>query len=717
MIQQLFMDYASKMQVATYVGVEDFADRFNFIFTVIVLLICTAVVTVKQYILKPISCYISTDVGGKNLLDYVENYCWVQGTIPISYSNDVPETEDDWNRLESHKILYYQWVPFVLGLQCILFYIPRVIWQIICYNQTGTDLYHLISMANEACHSKPDKREEMVQNLAKSIERLLYHRCAIKEGKSKLISKRMGPLGSNTFLQQVFKYRTTLVVPTYLLIKLLCLANSLAQLFLMQIFLGFRITKAPYGLIVLYDLFAGKDWQATLAFPRVAFCYIKVKNLGARANAITAQCALPVNMLNERIYVFLWWWILCGGFLTLCSLGAWVVHVMSRESTTRYVERHLDLRIDDADPEEERLFVTKFIRQDGVFLLRMIAINSGEIVAGDVIGVLWQLYRDKRGLKTPNRSLSCTTANRVEPPQIDGGLRPPSSAENKKGNNLHREIRTGKAARLKRKAFKFCSIFCIGKRLGNRLFGTYLMIKALYVLNAVGQIQILESFIGLDRKAYSYLGVTMTRNIIDGKDWQATLNFPRVGFCVVPIRQLAGQVYVTAQCALPVNMLNERLYVFLWYWFFLGAVVTITSVPLWLLRMTYQRGRTRFVKRYLRLNELCSREDNIMVQKFCQQFLRHDGIFLLRMMAINSGSTICGEVVQKLWSIYKTKYYNQDFNHADNEVEEEASESDFPGVVGRHHTTIQLDAVKPSAPPPSSSSGYSEDFELKKQPI
>lgn len=243
------------------------------------------------------------------------------------------------------------------------------------------------------------------------------------------------------------------------------------------------------------------------------------------------------------------------------------------------------------------------------------------------------------------------------------------------------------------------------------------MIKALYVLNAVGQIQILESFIGLDRKAYSYLGVTMTRNIIDGKDWQATLNFPRVGFCVVPIRQLAGQVYVTAQCALPVNMLNERLYVFLWYWFFLGAVVTITSVPLWLLRMTYQRGRTRFVKRYLRLNELCSREDNIMVQKFCQQFLRHDGIFLLRMMAINSGSTICGEVVQKLWSIYKTKYYNQDFNHADNEVEEEASESDFPGVVGRHHTTIQLDAVKPSAPPPSSSSGYSEDFELKKQPI
>lgn len=229
----------------------------------------------------------------------------------------------------------------------------------------------------------------------------------------------MAPLRSNTFLQQVFKYRSTLVVPTYLLIKLLCLVNSVVQLFLMQNFLGFKITKIPYGVVVLYDIFAGKDWQATLVFPRVAFCYVKVKNLGARANAVTAQCALPVNMLNERIYVFLWWWILCGSFLNLCSLAVWVLYVVSCKSKTKYVERHLGMRTDDADPEEERLFATKFIRQDGEFLLRMIAINSGEIVAGDVIGVLWQRYRLKQGLKTPNRPLPCTIVGGVRPPEND----------------------------------------------------------------------------------------------------------------------------------------------------------------------------------------------------------------------------------------------------------------------------------------------------------
>nr|CDS27459.1 innexin unc 9 [Hymenolepis microstoma] len=284
-----------------------------------------------------------------------------------------------------------------------------------------------------------------------------------------------------------------------------------------------------------------------------------------------------------------------------------------------------------------------------------------------------------------------------------------------------REIHTGKSAHVRRKLFKCCSICYMGKRLGNRLFSIYLLIKLLYILNAVGQIYLLEFFIGLNFRDGGVFGVTLTKNMIDAKNWQSTLNFPRVGFCVVPIRQIAGQVYVTAQCALPVNMLNERVYVFLWYWFLLGAVITIASVPLWFFRMAHRRTRTRFIKYYLRLNELSSRKDNLMVKKFCRQFLRHDGVFLLRMMAINAGSTICCDVIQELWLIYKTKYFNKDFNHADEEESEDSggSVADFPALVGRNHTTIPLDKIAPtpSAPPPSSSSGYSEDFELKKTPI
>ncbi len=71
-------------------------------------------------------------------------------------------------------VVYYQWVPFVLGLQCVLFYLPRIIWQMICYNRTGTDLYHLITLASQAVHANADKREELVTHLAQSLEQLLF---------------------------------------------------------------------------------------------------------------------------------------------------------------------------------------------------------------------------------------------------------------------------------------------------------------------------------------------------------------------------------------------------------------------------------------------------------------------------------------------------------------------------------------------------------------
>ncbi len=104
MVGAEFIDYITKFKVTTYAGVEDFADKFNFLFTVVVLSLCTLIITAKSYLLKPIACYISTEVGGSNLLNYVENYCWVQGTIPVSYSGKMPQNDAEWAEIEEKKI-------------------------------------------------------------------------------------------------------------------------------------------------------------------------------------------------------------------------------------------------------------------------------------------------------------------------------------------------------------------------------------------------------------------------------------------------------------------------------------------------------------------------------------------------------------------------------------------------------------------------------------
>ena len=125
------------------------------------------------------------------------------------------------------------------------------------------------------------------------------------------------------------KRRGNYIVLTYLIIKVLYLANAVGQMFLMQHFLGFN-SSTPFGFSVLKDIVDGHDWQIFQVFPRVGFCYAEMKIMGVRENGVTAQCALPVNMLNEKLYIFLWWWILATAIITAAYLLIWAVRMCKK---------------------------------------------------------------------------------------------------------------------------------------------------------------------------------------------------------------------------------------------------------------------------------------------------------------------------------------------------------------------------------------------------
>lgn len=56
---------------------------------------------------------------------YATTYCYITSTyIPVGNATELPKRQD----LESHKMLYYQWVPFIFLLQGFLFYLPSMIW-------------------------------------------------------------------------------------------------------------------------------------------------------------------------------------------------------------------------------------------------------------------------------------------------------------------------------------------------------------------------------------------------------------------------------------------------------------------------------------------------------------------------------------------------------------------------------------------------------------
>ncbi len=77
--------------------------------------------------------------------------------------------------------------------------------------------------------------------------------------------------------------------------------------------------------------------------------------------------------------------------------------------------------------------------------------------------------------------------------------------------------------------------------------------------------------------------------------------FPRVTKCTFRKFGPSGTIQRhDAQCVLPINIINEKIYVFLWFWFCLLSALTILNM-LWSLGIVFaDRARSTIIKRKLK---------------------------------------------------------------------------------------------------------------------
>ena len=203
--------------------------------------------------------------------------------------------------------------------------------------------------------------------------------------------------------------------------------------------------------------------------------------------------------------------------------------------------------------------------------------------------------------------------------------------------------------------------FMSGRRQGNYLISLYLVTKVLFIINVISQLFVLNSFLGTD---YNFYGINVLRELFAGEDWTQSERFPRVTMCDLKVRRLGNVQRYTVQCVLPINLFNEKIYLFLWFWMVFIATMSCLSLLTWTLRSLFYTDRRRYVKKHIVLMEEEDDEDGVHIKddngkhfkSFMEEYLRQDGVFVLRLIGHNTNAITVTEFVWELWQKYRREH-------------------------------------------------------------
>ena len=286
---------------------------------------------------------------------------------------------------------YYQWIPLVLLLQTLCFYTPSIIWS--THNSTiGMDINRMVLLVSGVEHINPDIRDKTIKFICRHFDRALAYQREYRRGR---IRRWLQTL-SRYCCCPVGKLYGNYLITLNLFVKLLYILNALGQLWLLNVFISNdKHSYTLYGVNVILDIWY-KAQPNSRMFPRVTLCDFQVRQM-QNVHDYTVQCTLPINLFNEKIYIFLWFWILFVAWITIVGFVymIWTLFSMNRVSYLRKYLRIMNKVKKDnyADERLVRQFVNEYLRQDGVFALRLMAKNTNDVVTAEVIGALYEYFK------------------------------------------------------------------------------------------------------------------------------------------------------------------------------------------------------------------------------------------------------------------------------------------------------------------------------------
>ncbi|KAG0694868.1 Innexin inx2 [Chionoecetes opilio] len=301
-----------------HTNIDSTVFRLHYRWTTSFCFLACALVSATEYIGNAIQCLGSgTDQSPKA----INTYCWIMSTHTLdTYGNDETFYKSRGSNFQGtgnydpgvHEITYhtyYQWVPFFLFFQGCLFYLPHLLWKTI-EGKTADKLLQGLqyySMDEE----KDKKRENIVKYLKETRGHNLYYAIS------------------------------------YLMCEALNFVNVMAQVFLLDKFLDGAFLN--FGIKLMYP--GTHAAPLTSTFPRMTKCHFRYHGTSGEIAKDEYICLLPQNILNEKVFIVMWFWLITLATITAIELIWRVTVVVSPFVRIQLMEQRGKLT---ADPKLEK---------------------------------------------------------------------------------------------------------------------------------------------------------------------------------------------------------------------------------------------------------------------------------------------------------------------------------------------------------------------------
>jgi hypothetical protein len=254
--------------------------------------------------LKPNGADIRTSV--------INQYCFIMGTytVPSLYGSPtaahVGVGQHIPSQSESHHHHYFQWVPFVLFIQAMIFHLPNLLWKTI-------EKCRIQGYCSPTAENLPSLR--IRKTSSKSCEDDVTQRVLDNAG-----YKYVSSLGYNWFYAGSFF--TLELLNMFIMIG----SFALTDWFLSGQFQNYGLDWMRYLRGENSSLIFNPATEASLPsnlispmdkmFPKVTKCSFKTFGPSGGIVNYDILCVLSLNVIHEKIYLILWFWFALLFFLS-----------------------------------------------------------------------------------------------------------------------------------------------------------------------------------------------------------------------------------------------------------------------------------------------------------------------------------------------------------------------------------------------------------------